>query len=166
MMRRLLGSLRGVGAVHAGDVLLRTTAYDSIALGGRPAVRRTPRFGRYHRRPYRHHRNPGSRRPRGSGDAHPDNRGRPPHGIPAHEQRRSDFGPRLVALNRSPCSRLDSRIRQFRRTPDLRGPVPSVQVGRPSRRTRGCTRPACPPSRPSTGRLWRSSGTSDLGPGR
>ena len=28
MMRRLLGSLRGVGAVHAGDVLLRTTAYD------------------------------------------------------------------------------------------------------------------------------------------
>ena len=28
MTRRLLGSLRGVGAVHAGDLLLRTTAYD------------------------------------------------------------------------------------------------------------------------------------------
>ena len=28
MTRRLVGSLRGVGAVHAGDVLLRTAAYD------------------------------------------------------------------------------------------------------------------------------------------
>jgi hypothetical protein len=28
MARRVLGSLRGVGAVHAGDLLLRTTAYD------------------------------------------------------------------------------------------------------------------------------------------
>ena len=28
MTRRLLGSLRGVGVVHAGDLLLRTTAYD------------------------------------------------------------------------------------------------------------------------------------------
>jgi hypothetical protein len=28
MTRRLLGSLRGVGAVHAGNLLLRTTAYD------------------------------------------------------------------------------------------------------------------------------------------
>jgi hypothetical protein len=28
MTRRLVGSLRGVGTVHAGDILLRTTAYD------------------------------------------------------------------------------------------------------------------------------------------
>jgi hypothetical protein len=37
MTRRLLDSLRGIGAVHAGDVLLRTTAYDlSIWSDGTP----------------------------------------------------------------------------------------------------------------------------------
>ena len=38
MTRRLLDSLRGLGAVHAGDVLLRTTAYElSIWSAGTPA---------------------------------------------------------------------------------------------------------------------------------
>ena len=83
MSRRLLGSLRGVGAVHAGDLLLRTTAYDLSLWTDDPAE----------------HGDSAS-----SIDGHiditgiqeavvlavrhadPDNRGRPAHGIPAHEQ--------------------------------------------------------------------------------
>jgi hypothetical protein len=40
MTRRLLGSLSGVGAIHAGELLLRTTRYElSFWSGDRPPAR-------------------------------------------------------------------------------------------------------------------------------
>ena len=102
MTKRLVETLSGVGAIHAGELLLRRTAYEVKVWADdacHPRSGEDPRDDRAHRRAHRHQGDRRGRRARWSRHLDVDARGRPPPRVSAHRLRRRNRRTRLVSLS-------------------------------------------------------------------